>query len=646
MRADGQVTTTDWAATLLKITGDIPASVDRGEFSGATTRLLNDAGLVGDVYGYRIWNKTGYAVFAPDRMKSSVRTSLVEGQGQRIADAVLSGRTFTESRVGQAPDDPAYFAISYIPIKENGVVTGVFEVYVDQTADHVLYQGSQRLTEIILAIAVLLAGGLPGFMVHRKMLAFRKSQAETLFLAEHDGLTGVANRSRLEEATRDALARSRRDNSYVVALLIDLDRFKEINDSLGHSAGDQVLKAFADRLSSAVREEDMVARLGGDEFVILQVGIAQPEGALSLTDRLMKLLSDPYDIEGLKVISEVSIGAAIAPTDATEWDSLLSCADAAMYKAKAAGRNTAHFFEPGMDEVLRERRHLEVELRRALELQAFQLELAYQPTISFHDGRLVGFEALLRWPAGWAPKSPAAFIPVAESYGLIVPIGAWVLETACRTAAAWTTPLKIAVNLSPVQFRHGDIVNTVEDALKTTGLDPARLELEVTESLWLQDTDSVHNKLMRLRAMGVSIALDDFGTGYSSLTYLLNFPFDAVKIDQSFVKEMRLEPKAAAIVNTIVALGKTLDLTVTAEGVETPAQALALSEAGCHQAQGYLFSRPLSVSAANALANACPAPTFTSKSSDADVLWRQTIPAFEQTGVAALSHSNSAQQAG
>jgi diguanylate cyclase (GGDEF)-like protein len=553
-------------------------------------------------------------------VKRSGPSSFYERHGQRIADAVLSGRTLTESRVGQSADDPAYFAISYIPIKENGVVTGVFEVYVDQTADHLLYQGSLRLTEIILAIAVLLAGGLPSFMVHRKILAFRKSQAETLFLAEHDSLTGVANRSRLEEATREALARSRRDGSYVVALLIDLDRFKEINDSLGHSAGDQVLKAFADRLRSAVRKEDTVARLGGDEFVILQVGIAQPEGASSLTDRLMKILSEPYDIEGLKVISEASIGAAIAPTDATEWDSLLSCADAAMYKAKADGRNNAHFFEPGMDEALRERRHLEVELRRALELQAFQL--AYQPIVSFQDGSLVGFEALLRWPEGWTPQSPAAFIPVAESYGSIVPIGAWALETACRTAAAWTTPLKIAVNLSPVQFRQGDVVDTVADALKRTGLDPARLELEVTESLLLQDTDSVHNKLMRLRAMGVSISLDDFGTGYSSLTYLLNFPFDAVKIDQSFVKEMRLEPKAAAIVNTIVALGKTLDLTVTAEGVETPAQALALKEAGCHQAQGYLFSRPLSVSAANAMANECPAATFASASLEARVLVR------------------------
>jgi EAL domain-containing protein (putative c-di-GMP-specific phosphodiesterase class I) len=229
--------------------------------------------------------------------------------------------------------------------------------------------------------------------------------------------------------------------------------------------------------------------------------------------------------------------------------------------------------------------------------------LAYQPLFSFQDNSLLGFEALLRWPEGWTPQSPAVFIPIAEESGLIVPIGAWVLETACKTAASWAKPVKIAVNLSPVQFRHGDIFAVVEKALNTSGLDPTRLELEVTESLWLQNTDAVLDQLTRLRKMGISIALDDFGTGYSSLTYLWKFPFDKVKIDRSFVAEMDTDPKAAAIVNTIVAMGKTLELSITAEGVETLAQAEALREAGCDQAQGYLYGRPLSLSSANELAN-------------------------------------------
>ena len=421
-------------------------------------------------------------------------------------------------------------------------------------------------------------------------------------LAGTDALTGTVNRHRLEEAMKGMLAWNRRNDLHVAVFLIDLDRFKGINDNLGHGVGDHVLKALAARLNSAVRQEDMVGRLGGDEFVILQAGISQPEGAEFLTRRLIEILREPYDINGLKVICNASIGVAIAPGDAQQCDALFSCADAALYKAKAEGRNTVCFYEAGMDANLRERQQLERELRRALDLKAFQL--AYQPLVTLRDGNLIGFEVLLRWPEGWDPQPPAAFIPVAESYGLIVPLGAWVLETACATAASWKKPLKLAINLSPVQFSQGDIVAEVTSALKSSGLDPARLELEVTESLWLQDTDRVHSKLMQLRSIGVSVSLDDFGTGYSSLAYLWKFPFDAVKIDRSFVMCMEEDPKAAAIVNTIVALGLSLSLTVTAEGVETHAQATSLASIGCQQAQGYLFGRPLSLSAANQLANA------------------------------------------
>jgi diguanylate cyclase (GGDEF)-like protein len=441
-------------------------------------------------------------------------------------------------------------------------------------------------------------------MVYRKMMAHRAAEAKAMFLAEHDSLTGMPNRKRLGEAAKAALAWTRRNQSYVAALLIDLDRFKEINDNFGHAAGDEVLRVLAIRLNSAIRDEDMAARLGGDEFVILQVGMAQPTGADSLADRLTKILSEPYDVGDSQVICGASIGIAVAPTDAQEWGALLSCADTALYKAKAEGRNAVCFFEAGMDATIRSRRRLEADLRRALETNAFQL--AYQPLFSFHDESLLGFEALLRWPQGWEPESPAAFIPVAEESGLIGPMGAWVLETACRTAAAWPVALKVAVNLSPVQFRQGDIVAVVEAALSASGLDPERLELEVTESVWLKNTDAVLDQLVRLRQLGISIALDDFGTGYSSLSYLWKFPFDRVKIDRSFVTEMERDPKAMAIVNSIVAMGKSLHLTITAEGVETPSQAQALRKAGCDQAQGYLFGRPLSETLANVLANGVP----------------------------------------
>jgi diguanylate cyclase (GGDEF)-like protein len=604
LRADARSTSSVWAATLVE-GADIPSLIAGATPSDTTKHLLANASQVGDIYRYKIWSKTGRLIFISERVSSAQNeTTLAKGHAQRIVDSILSGSTFTETRVGNPPSNPSYFAESYVPIKQNGNVIGILEVYLDQTSDRTLYQSSFLATEGIIAFAVLLAGGLPGFMVYRKMLAHRKARAEAVFLAEHDNLTGIANRKSLGETARSALAWGGRNKSYVAALLIDLDRFKDINDSFGHSAGDELLKAFALRLNSSIRTEDMAARLGGDEFVILQVGMTQPSGASSLADRLMETLSEPYEIGGLQLTCGASIGVAIGPTDATEWDQLLSCADAALYKAKAEGSNTICFFEAGMDAIFQERRRLEIDLRRALKTNAFQL--AYQPLFRFHDGTLLGFEALIRWPEGWAPQSPAAFIPVAEESGLIVPIGAWVLETACKTAAAWTKPLKIAVNLSPLQFRHGDIVVVVKQALEESRLEPGRLELEVTESLWLQDTDAVFDKLTRLRAMGISIALDDFGTGYSSLTYLWKFPFDTVKIDRSFVTGMASDPKAGAIVNTIVALGRTLDLTVTAEGVETPAQAQALRESGCNQAQGYLFGRPLSAAAACDLVDANP----------------------------------------
>jgi EAL domain-containing protein (putative c-di-GMP-specific phosphodiesterase class I) len=290
----------------------------------------------------------------------------------------------------------------------------------------------------------------------------------------------------------------------------------------------------------------------------------------------------------------------VRPPDADDFDALIACAYSALYKSKAAGRNSVSFFEPGMDAKNRQRRQIEADIRRALETDAFQL--AYQPVHDFRDGRLLGFEALLRWPEGWDPQSPADFIPVAEESGLINRLGAWALETACRTAAAWKHPLKVAVNLSPVQFHDGDVPSLVEDALRNSGLNPLRLELEVTESLWIQDKDSVFNQLRRLHRLGSSISLDDFGTGYSSLAYLWRFPFDTVKIDQSFVREMEADPKAAAIVRTVAALGKTLNLAITAEGVETAAQASILREAGCDRGQGYLFGPPLSAASASSLA--------------------------------------------
>lgn len=595
LRADAQNTSSEWVSMLVARHPDILSSLAGATPSDRTTQFLNETTQAGDIYRFRIWDRSGHVAFSSERMSADGAPL----NASQVAQVFASGSILNERHTGIAPYDVPYFVESLIPVTQNGAVVAVFDVYLDQSDDQILYQRSLLLTEIIIGVLVLLAGGVPGYRVYRQMLRLRDARAETLYLSEHDSLTGIPNLHRMNAVAKAALAVDRRKP--VAALVIDMDRFKDINDNLGHAAGDKVLKAVADRLRSVIGEADSVARFGGDEFLVLQTGLYQPNGARFLADRLLEVLAQPHAMGGSRVICGASIGIAISPPDADDFEALVACAYSALYKSKEEGRNSVSFFEPGMDAKNRQRRQIESDIRRALAADAFQL--AYQPIHSFRDGRLLGFEALLRWPEGWDPQSPADFIPVAEEAGLINRLGAWALDTACKTAAGWKHPLKIAVNLSPVQFRDGDIAAVVEDALRSSRLSPERLELEVTESVWIRDNDSVFHQLRHLRRLGVSISLDDFGTGYSSLAYLWKFPFDTLKIDQSFVREMEADLKAAAIVGTISALGKILNLAVTAEGVETDAQARILIQAGCEQGQGFLFSRPLTAAAASAMAN-------------------------------------------
>lgn len=601
LRADAESTAEAWTGTLLSSTHEIPRMVAGEAPTARTSRLLDEAVQVGEIYRIRLWDLNGRQVALSERMPGAATPEdMTTKCGERRALAVLSGSTCTVLVVNRLPNNPSHFACSYVPVVQDGVVVGVLEVYVDLKEHFVLYGRAFLFSGIVTAFVVILAGGIPVILVWGKMKAHRQAAAEAAFLADHDSLTGIANRRRLRQAGYAALAWSRRSQTQVAVLMLDIDHFKSINDTYGHAAGDELLRKFSRRISSAIREEDTVARLGGDEFVVLQVGIAQPMGAKALAERLLASLAEPYDLSGVQVLCGSSIGVAIVPGDASEWDALLSRADAALYRAKSAGRRTVCFFQPGMDASLRERRRVELDIKHALDTKAFRL--AYQPISSFDEGRLLGFEALLRWPEGWPARSPQEFVPIAEECGLMPDIGAWVLETACRAAAQWEKSLKIAVNLSPVQFRQGDVVATVEAALGVSGLAAERLELEITESLWIENTDIVLDQLARLKRLGVSITLDDFGTGDSSLKYLWRFPFDRVKIDRSFVEEMEGDPRAAAVVNSIVALGTTLNLIVAAEGVETLTQARLLSGFGCDQAQGFLLGRPLTATSAQDLA--------------------------------------------
>jgi diguanylate cyclase (GGDEF)-like protein len=418
----------------------------------------------------------------------------------------------------------------------------------------------------------------------------RLAEAQIAHMAHHDPLTDLPNRALFRQRLTDALHRVARGEACAV-LCLDLDQFKGVNETLGHPIGDALLKAVTERLRVLVRQTDTVARLGGDEFAIVQSSVDHPKDATALATRLLRELSAPYEIAGHQVVSGTSIGIAVAPGDGMDPDQLLKSADMALYRAKSDGRNRYRYFEPEMDAAMQARRLLEVELRKAVVAQEF--ELYYQPLVNLRQERITGFEALLRWNS---PRrgmvSPAEFIPLAEEIGLIVPIGEWVLETACREAASWPHRAKIAVNVSTVQFKSRKLVQTVAHALESSGLEPGRLELEITESVMIDDFDAALAQLHELKKLGASISMDDFGTGYSSLSYLRSFPFDKIKIDQSFVRELGKTSDSTAIIRAVTGLCDSLGVTATAEGVETEQQLDMLRAERCTEIQGYLVSKP------------------------------------------------------
>jgi diguanylate cyclase (GGDEF)-like protein/PAS domain S-box-containing protein len=420
----------------------------------------------------------------------------------------------------------------------------------------------------------------------------KRAEGRITHMAHHDSMTGLANRVLLRERLERALGRMLDQESRLAVLYVDLDCFKDVNDALGHPVGDALLRMAAERLRGCVRDGDTVARLGGDEFAIIQDSIRDDEQVSDLAKRIAEVIGAPFQVEGHDVTVSASIGIAMAPRDGADPDTLLKFADMALYAAKTDGRRTFRFFEAEMNARLHARRALETDLRLAFARSEF--ELYYQPTIDIASGRIVAFEALLRWHhPERGMVAPSEFIALAESIGLIVPLGEWVLRQACAEAARWPDDVTIAVNLSPLQFKNANLVQTVTDALAAAGLPARRLELEITESVLLQENENNPATLHRLRDLGVRIALDDFGTGYSSLSYLRVFPFDRIKIDGSFVKELPHNVESVSIVRAMADLARGLHMATTAEGVETPEQLEALRADGVTAAQGYLFSRPV-----------------------------------------------------
>lgn len=420
-----------------------------------------------------------------------------------------------------------------------------------------------------------------------------RTEARIRTLAFSDVLTGLPNRARFNDLLEHQIAALRDPDRGFALLLVDLDRFKYVNDSLGHALGDELLRIVAARLRTAVRDTDVVARLGGDEFALLLVNEPTRDEIEHIASRVLDAIDETFVLKGQLAQVSASIGAALAPSDGACPETLLRSADLALYKAKAQGKATICFFEPELAARMEARRTLEADLRRALENDEF--EVHYQPLVDTKSGAITAAEALVRWrhpERGLIP--PVEFIPVAEETGLILELGAWVMQTACAQARAWPAHIKIAVNLSPVQFRDDRLPQIVRAALDATGLQPERLELEITESVMLANEDRTLSMLLELKAGGVRLSMDDFGTGYSSLSYLRRFPFDKIKIDRSFVQQLPDDAESAAIVRAIVTMGSCLGLTTTVEGVETKEQYAFAAVEQCEQVQGYLISRPLS----------------------------------------------------
>ena len=488
-----------------------------------------------------------------------------------------------------AVDDHRFYVV--VPIVEQASVRRVYVVRLDQSTTFQMTKDALTRSSLVATLLMVLGFVVPAAVASRRIRERRVAEDQLRFLALHDPLTGLANRNQLQDRLQLAIARAKRRGDYMAVLFLDLDRFKDINDTHGHPAGDALLEEVAARIKDVVRAVDVVARLGGDEFAIVAEEFAAPDHAASLAERLCAKLAEPYCIDGQEMRISASVGIAFGPHDDIEPATMLSQADIALYRAKHNGRNGFCFFEAEMDEALQAERQLQRDLRDAL--ARGELRLHYQPLVDARTGVINGYEALARWQhPERGDVSPGIFIPVAEQAGLIAELSEWVLRTACNYASNWPDDVRLAVNLSPLQFKSHNVPGCVAAILKETGFPAHRLELEVTEGVLLANSEDIVTQIEALDNLGVSLAMDDFGTGYSSLNYLTRLPVTKIKIDRSFMRELGSDPQKNTIVSTIIGLGHSLDLKITAEGVETAEQLEYLKAFGCDEVQGYFCGRP------------------------------------------------------
>ena len=588
---DGASDARSWAMFLESSITDLE-QIAAGELpSAASMSFFQWAQKSDQVFRYESFNREGYSQLVADRNKITLLS--LSAYSASAARAAATGQPVIEVVEGKSSELQAFFARAYVPVFVDNRLIAVVGAYDDQTEEHKQFHNTFLMAALSLCLLTGLSFSIPAIALYRRTKEKQRGDRRIRFLAHHDALTGLTNRGSLIEKLAKGIAGLRSSGGSLAVHFIDLDRFKEINDSLGHDGGDFLLKTVAGRLRAVTRRDDTVARLGGDEFVVVQTHVDGKDEAKEFARRLASALTVPMQFNENVIVSTVSVGIALAPADGNNPERLLKSADLALYKSKADGRNCIRFFQPEMDAALLDRIELEKTIRNADLHDRF--ELHYQPVFQISGRRLIGFEALIRLPAEDGTLiPPLVFIPVAEHLLVIDKIGAWVLREACRTAMLWPKHLTIAVNLSPAQFTTGSVSTIVAAALEETGLEPHRLELEITETLLLGDSEFVMAELRALKATGVSIVMDDFGTGYSSLSYLWRFPFDKIKIDRSFMQGFdSSEHDAETIVKTIIGLGRELHMRVTVEVVETAKQAAFLEQVDGDQVQGFFFGRPI-----------------------------------------------------
>jgi diguanylate cyclase (GGDEF)-like protein len=588
---DATAAAESWARYVAENVTDIEEIANGEQPSAESMKFFIQAQQIRNLFGFEITNLYGNVQLVSDGSKITRVGGAIHDD--TAARAAKLNRPLIAVKEGTPPRRPDNYSEAYLSVVVDGRPRAVVVAYVDLTDRYNQVRSAFLIATVALFLLSGVAVGIPTIAWRRQTMQKRRADERIHFLARHDGLTGLANRAQLNERMDAILASLPLRDAGIAIHLIDVDHFKAINDTFGHDGGDHMLKSVAARLRTVTRTDDAVARFGGDEFVVLQSNVKDQQEAEAFALRLLAALAKPISFHDQQINASVSVGFAKAPVDGTNFDRLLKSADLALYRAKKDGRNCVRGFLPEMDETLKARIELEKTVRDAVNQDRFVLH--YQPIFEIANRRLTGFEALIRMRAAdGSLVPPLRFIPVAEELRLIDKIGAWVLREACRTATIWPSPLTVAVNVSAAQFEAGGVSEVVAAALEEAGLPASRLELEITESLLLGNKETIMAELRKLKAMGVGIVMDDFGTGYSSLSYLWQFPFNKIKIDQSFMLGLdNSGQNAETIVKTIIALGRELKMRVTVEGVETAKQVSFLDQVQGDQAQGFFFGRPV-----------------------------------------------------